>query len=173
MFENLLTTETLTQLKSITVLGNRDELNQTNLVSILLILLDATRVEYQPECIATALQLLSQLLDNNQLTSETATSACKHAVHSMKSFPEDREVLSNGAAVIWICAANFTTECLGEGAYQALEQASKMKKHFVGLNLFLDPNTTAIKHVLTYSLSHLINFFIVIFFIVIFFIVIG
>ena len=135
MFENLLTTETLTQLKSITVLGNRDELNQTNLVSILLILLDATRVEYQPECIATALQLLSQLLDNNQLTSETATNACKHAVHSMKSFPEDREVLSNGAAVIWICAANFTTECLGEGAYQALEQASKMKKHFANLEV--------------------------------------
>ena len=40
-------------------------------------------------------------------------------------------------------------------------------------NLFLDPNTTAIKHVLTYSFSHLVIFFIVIFYIFIFFTVIG
>ena len=39
-------------------------------------------------------------------------------------------------------------------------------------NLFLDPNTTAIRHVLTFIIFCIVIFFIVIFFIVIFFIVI-
>jgi hypothetical protein len=127
---------TLAILRSIVVPGNRSSLHSHNIIQILLNTIDIHDISSDNECTAAILHILSQVLDDaDRLTSDIATVACRHAVAAMQRFPEDREVLSHGAATIWVCAAKYTTECLGEGAYQALESASKVKKHFANLEV--------------------------------------
>ena len=119
-------------LQSITIPGNRDNLLPTT--AHLLTQLSQQHICNDLECTALILRLLGNLLDTDRLNSETATLACKHAVEALQLFPEDRDILANGAAVIWICAATHATECLGEGAYAALEAASK-SNHFANLEV--------------------------------------
>ena len=132
--------KSLILLNSIVVSGNRTELHRNNIIPILLQLLESSSSSSLSSCnvenSAATLNLLSQVLDDSeQLTSDIATLACRHTVAAMKLYPENRDILAGGAAVIWVCAGQSPTECLGEGAYGALEAASKVKKHFANLEV--------------------------------------
>lgn len=130
--------KSLILLNSIVVSGNRTELHRNNIIPILLQLLESSfsLSSSNVENSAAILNLLSQVLDDSeQLTSDIATLACRHTVAAMKLYPENRDILAGGAAVIWVCAGQSPTECLGEGAYGALEAASKVKKHFANLEV--------------------------------------
>ena len=131
-------------LQSIVVPGNRNELHHDHrIVSHLLRHLDNDAIFADVACASLLLHLLSQVLDTNDaaaasteplLTSTIVTHAIKHAVAAMKMYPDNRDVLANGAALIWIGAANHATECLGKGALAALETASKVN-HFANLEV--------------------------------------
>ena len=88
-----------------------------------------------PEARASALHLLALLLDDpSSLNAATANAAVRHAVAAMHAYPDHREVLANGAAVIWVCAARHPGECRAAGAVAPLEAAQK-KKHFANLEV--------------------------------------
>ena len=123
-------------LKSIVVPGNRESLHENKVIEHLLRHMENEDINTNIECVSMILSILSQLLDRNltELSSETVKISCRHAVVAMELFPENRDILTSAAGVIWVCAASHATECLGEGAYSALENASKVN-HFANLEV--------------------------------------
>jgi hypothetical protein len=129
-------------LQSIVVPGNRAQLHfEHQIIPHLLRHLDNDLIFADVSCVSLLFNLLSQVLDHHDaaateplVTSAVVTHAVKHAVKGLQTFPDNRDVLANGAALIWIGAANHSAECLAEGALSALETASKVN-HFANLEV--------------------------------------
>lgn len=114
--------------------GNRLNFEKLDATSAVLRSCKVEPFSADASCTSTALLLLSQLIDNAQLSETTALDALGVAVKSMQAFTDHREVQAAGAAIIFVCAALHADKCRDVGALEVLSSAASLK-HFANLEV--------------------------------------
>lgn len=114
--------------------GNRLDFKDSDAFAIVLRLCNVEPYSGDASCTSAALLLLSQLIDNAQLSATTAVNVLDVAVKSMQAFNDHREVQAAGAAIIFVCAAVHADKCKDVGALEVLSSAASLK-HFANLEV--------------------------------------